>query len=91
MQRLGRILRQTRRNMLLARADEAPKVNWGAYDAKGRIIGKVYDVFGPITKPYILIKVQKKETNIRVLAKEKIYFSEIIMERKGKWRRKKKK
>lgn len=33
-----------------------PKIGEPVYDNKSRIIGSVYDVIGPVSSPYILIK-----------------------------------
>ena len=39
---------------------ERIKQGWQAYDSRGRKIGSVVDIFGPVNRPYIRIKITKK-------------------------------
>lgn len=75
MTHAGKILRKINDKMILARAEKAPKINAKVYDSKGKIIGNVYEVFGPIKNPYILIRVSEDQKTIQN-KRETIYFGE---------------
>ncbi|HDO20605.1 MAG TPA: hypothetical protein ENG81_03700 [Candidatus Bathyarchaeota archaeon] len=89
MKRLGRILRVTRRNMILARSKVAPTTDAKVYDSRGKFIGKVYDVFGPISNPYVLIRVENEELNVKKISKKTVYFYDEKLRRNKSWRRRK--
>jgi rRNA processing protein Gar1 len=51
----GKGLHTTSRG-LVVRADQAPKMGQMALDSKGKRIGSVSDIFGPVKSPYVVIK-----------------------------------
>jgi rRNA processing protein Gar1 len=55
---LGSVLHLSKNNKLVAKSlsKAFPKIGDPVYDDKSRVIGSVYDVIGPISSPYILIK-----------------------------------
>lgn len=55
MQRLGKVLHASKSN-LIARAEQVPKLGTKVHDQKNRLVGRVSDIFGPISTPYIAIK-----------------------------------
>ncbi|MEM0084815.1 MAG: Gar1/Naf1 family protein [Candidatus Methanomethylicia archaeon] len=75
MTHAGKILRKINDKMILARAEKAPKINAKVYDSKGKIVGSVYEVFGPVKNPYILIRILEGQKAIQN-KKETIYFGE---------------
>lgn len=51
----GKGLHTTSRG-LVVRADQAPRMGQTALDSKGKRIGNVSDIFGPVKSPYVVIK-----------------------------------
>lgn len=56
MQRLGRVLHVTPSRNVVVRAEMPPKIGEKVVDEKLRQLGTVFDVFGPVSKPYVAIK-----------------------------------
>ena len=52
---LGRVLHVASRG-LVARADQIPKLGQMVFDSKGKQIGSIFDIFGPVKSPYVVIK-----------------------------------
>ncbi|MCS7140006.1 MAG: Gar1/Naf1 family protein [Candidatus Nezhaarchaeota archaeon] len=69
---LGSTLHLSKSNMLIVKAvkNRAPKVGDIVYDGKGRVVGQVYDIIGPASSPYIVIK-PSKDLNLHGLLKSK--------------------
>jgi RNA-binding protein len=55
MQRLGKVLHASKRG-LIARAEQVPKLGAKVHDQKNKLVGRVSDIFGPTSTPYIAIK-----------------------------------
>ncbi|MDH5815882.1 MAG: H/ACA ribonucleoprotein complex subunit GAR1 [Candidatus Nezhaarchaeota archaeon] len=55
---LGSVLHRSKSNKLVVKSSSKaiPKIGEPVYDNKSRIIGSVYDIIGPVSSPYILIK-----------------------------------
>ncbi len=90
MKRLGRILRITSKGLILIRTDKAPPIEAKVLDAKGRLVGWVYDVFGPIDSPYVLIKPSGDIDDIKGMLKSSLYVSDIKRRRRD-WKKLKRK
>ena len=58
MRRLGKILHFSKSRSLIVKCDQAGFVRIGtrACDSKLREIGKVQDLFGPVSAPYVSIR-----------------------------------
>ena len=56
MQRLGRVLHVTPSRNVVTKAEALPRIGEKVVDEKLRQVGTVFDVFGPVSKPYIAIK-----------------------------------
>jgi RNA-binding protein len=59
---LGSVLHLSKSNKLVAKSFSKliPKIGDTVYDGKSRVIGSVYDIIGPVSSPYILIKPSSK-------------------------------
>lgn len=60
MKKLGVVLR-TGKSKLIVKASFVPRLFETVYDLTMRPIGKVVDVFGPVTSPYIVVSVSVPE------------------------------
>ncbi len=58
MKRLGKILHLSKSRSLILKleSDAIPKLGSQVWDSKLKQVGVVYDVFGPITAPYVAVK-----------------------------------
>ena len=52
---MGKGLHATIRG-LVVRVDRAPKIGQAAFDSKGKRVGNIFDIFGPVKSPYVVIK-----------------------------------
>jgi len=71
----GKVLHKVNERLILARANKAPKTDSKVYDVDGKIIGSVYEIFGPVKNPYILIKVSNEKSTPKMKG-SRIYFEE---------------
>ncbi len=56
MQRLGKILHTSKGDLIAQAEKRAPKLGARVYDHQNKLIGRVSDIFGPTSAPYIAIK-----------------------------------
>ncbi len=69
MQRLGRIVSVTPSRNMVAKTPEAPKIGFTVVDENLTPVGKVFDVIGPVSSPYTVIKPSIKNAE-RLLDKQ---------------------
>ncbi len=56
MKRLGSVLHKSSQGKLIVRADFAPTLSALVVSSNLDRVGTVFDVFGPISKPYVSVK-----------------------------------
>ncbi len=61
MQRLGKALKVTPSQNIVVKADKTPKIGSAVVDEKLRVVGKIFDVIGPVSSPYAVVKPAIKE------------------------------
>jgi len=61
LQRLGKVLSVTPSRNLVVKTEKAPKIGSAVVDENLKIIGKVFDVIGPVSSPYAVIRPTIKE------------------------------
>ena len=58
MQRIGRVLHiSSNRNMIL-KAESVPRIRDRVVDEKLKPVGTVFDIFGPVSSPYVSVKTE---------------------------------
>jgi rRNA processing protein Gar1 len=57
MQRIGKALGVTPSNSLIVKVDTPPKIGCEVADENLAVVGKVFDIIGPATSPYAVIKI----------------------------------
>ena len=72
LQRLGRVLSVTPSQNMVVKTSEAPKIGSTVVDENLKIIGKVFDVIGPVSSPYAVIKPSIR--NPERLAEKQLYL-----------------
>ena len=60
MQRIGKALSVTPSNSLIVKTDNPPKIGCEVTDENLTVIGKVFDIIGPASSPYVVIKLSTK-------------------------------
>ena len=61
MQKLGRVINLTPSQNLVVKTEKAPKIGSPVVDESLKTIGKVFDVIGPVTSPYAVVRPAVKE------------------------------
>lgn len=56
MQRLGRVSNLTPSQNIVVKLDKPPKIGTYVVDDNLKTIGKVFDIIGPVSSPYAVIK-----------------------------------
>ena len=62
MQRLGRILNVTPSQNIVVKTEKTPKIGSAVIDENLKVIGKVFDIIGPVSSPYAIVKPTIEET-----------------------------
>lgn len=87
MRKLGRVIRIRGGRKLIVKANFAPKILQVIYDEHLRPIGRVYDVFGPVSSPYVSVIVSPEisKNGIKLLLNKHLYVKTISKRfKKGK-------
>ena len=61
MKRIGRVLHVSPNGNLILKAENLPRTNDRVVDELLKPIGRVFDIFGPFSAPYVAVKPQVKE------------------------------
>ena len=61
MQRLGKALKVTPSQNIVVKTEKTPKIGSAVVDENLKVVGKIFDVIGPVPSPYAVIKPAVKE------------------------------
>ena len=61
MQRLGRVLNVTPSQNVVVKTDKPPKIGLTVVDENLKVVGKIFDIIGPVSAPYAVVKPAIKE------------------------------
>ena len=56
MQRLGRVLNVTPSQNIVVKTDKAPKIGSAVVDENLKVVGKIFDIIGPVSSPYVVVR-----------------------------------
>ena len=56
MQRLGRVLNVTPSQNVVVKTENTPKIGSAVVDENLKIVGKIFDIIGPVSSPYAVVK-----------------------------------
>jgi RNA-binding protein len=56
LQRLGKVLNLTPAQNIIVKTERVPKMGAPVIDENLKVVGKVFDVIGPVSAPYAVIK-----------------------------------
>ncbi|ABL77784.1 H/ACA ribonucleoprotein complex subunit GAR1 [Thermofilum pendens] len=89
MQLIGRARLYSRNKNLVVEASNVPPIGEKVYDEKAMLVGYVYDVIGPVTSPFVLVKVDESRWEPEALVGKLLYWSGNVGPTGGKLRTKK--
>jgi len=72
LQRLGKVLSVTPSSSLIIKTESPPKLGCEVVDEGLNVVGKVFDIIGPVSSPYAVIKSNVK--NPTVLLNKPLYL-----------------
>jgi RNA-binding protein len=72
LQRLGKVLHVTPSQNVVAKISKIPKIGLTVVDEKLKTVGKIFDIIGPTSSPYVIIKPTIKEPE--TLANKQLYL-----------------
>ena len=61
MQRLGRVLNVTPSQNVVVKTDRTPHIGSAVVDENLKVVGKIFDMIGPVSSPYAVVKPAIKE------------------------------
>ena len=61
MQRLGKVSNVTPSRNMVVKTENSPKMGFEVVDENLNVVGKVFDIIGPVSAPYAVIKPSIKE------------------------------
>ena len=79
MQRLGKVLSVTPSQNVVVKLDKPPKMGATIVDENLNIVGRIFDIIGPVSSPYAVIKPSVKTPE--KLANRQLYVSPSKRER----------
>jgi RNA-binding protein len=79
LQRLGKVLNVTPSQNLIIKVEKPPKLGTAVIDENLKIIGKVFDIIGPVSSPYAIIRPTIKDPE--KLTNKQLYVSPSKKER----------
>jgi RNA-binding protein len=56
LQKLGRVRALTPSKNLVVKTEKAPKIGAEVVDENLKVVGKVFDIIGPVSSPYAVVK-----------------------------------
>ena len=61
LQRLGKVLNVTPSQNIVVKIDKAPKMGAAVIDENLQVVGRIFDIIGPVSSPYAVIKPSVKD------------------------------
>ncbi|MGD0993994.1 MAG: Gar1/Naf1 family protein [Candidatus Bathyarchaeia archaeon] len=61
LQKLGRVRALTPSKNMIVKTEKAPKIGSEVVDENLKVIGKVFDIIGPVSAPYAVVKPTVRE------------------------------
>ncbi len=66
MQRLGKVLSITPSSSLIIKTENPPKIGSEVVDENLKVVGKVFDIIGPVSSPYAVVRPSLKDPAVLV-------------------------
>ena len=75
MEKLGRVLNVTPSKNIIIKSNKTPKSGIDVVDERLKVVGRTFDIIGPTSSPYIVVKPVIKEPEKIVCEKVYLHFS----------------
>ena len=75
MEKLGKVLNVTPSKNIIIKSNKIPKIGVDVVDERLKVVGRTFDIIGPISSPYIVVKPVIKEPKKIVGEKVYLHFS----------------
>lgn len=79
LQRLGKVLNVTPTQNLIIKTEKPAKTGISVIDENLKVVGKIFDIIGPVSSPYTVVKATIK--NPEKLTNKQLYVSPSKKER----------
>ena len=73
LQRLGKVLSVTPSQSIVVKVEKPPKLGAAVIDENLKVVGRIFDIIGPVSSPYAVVKPSIK--NPEKLANRQLYVS----------------
>ena len=73
LQRLGRVLSVTPSQNIVLKIEKPPKLGAAVIDENLKVVGRIFDIIGPVSSPYAVVKPSVKDPE--KLANRQLYVS----------------
>jgi RNA-binding protein len=61
LQRLGKVLSVTPSQNVVVKTEKTPQIGSAVVDENLKVVGKIFDIIGPVSSPYAVVKPAVKE------------------------------
>ena len=79
LQRLGKVLSVTPSQSIVVKIDKPPKMGAAVIDENLKVVGRIFDIIGPVSSPYAIVKPSIKDPE--KLTNRQLYVSPSRRER----------
>jgi RNA-binding protein len=62
LQKLGKVRALTPSKNMIVKSEQAPRIGSEVVDENLNVVGKVFDIIGPVSAPYAVVKPTVRET-----------------------------
>jgi RNA-binding protein len=73
LQRLGKVLSVTPSQSIVVKVEKPPKLGVAVIDENLKVVGRIFDIIGPVSSPYVVVKPSVKDPE--KLANRQLYVS----------------
>jgi rRNA processing protein Gar1 len=70
MRPLGKAVNLARRGQVLVRGQGKPRIGERVVDARGREVGRIADLVGPVREPYVIVAMSPRADPRRVVGQD---------------------
>ncbi len=85
MRLLGRAKILSRSGNIVVEAREVPSIGAKVYDEKFSFVGYVYDIIGPISRPFVIVKVDLARWKPEAIVGKVLFWHGKPSRRKKRW------